>query len=466
MVIDAVASNMYGLNWEADGTILYGQPEGILRVSATGGTSELIIPVTGSVNGARLLPDGDSVLFSVRTSGNWDEAQIVVQSLSTGERTVLIEGGSGARYLPTGHLVYTFQYGLFAVAFDLDSLTVSGGAVPLVQGVERAGGDTGAVQYGVSENGTLVYVPGDDSGQVTVVWVDREGREERIPAEPSSYFTLHISPDGSRVVLDDRNEDNDLWVWDFVSETRTRLTIGENGGANPAWTPDGTRIAYNPGTGDIDWKAANNTGRPERLATGLASPGGGANPKFFSPSGDELVFNTFGHPDTGNDIGMITVGGDSEPVWLLQEPYQERNAELSPDGRWMAYQSDESGQYEVYVRPFPNVNDNFWQVSNAGGFMPLWSRDGRELFYLERGPERLMSVSIDATETAFSFSSRTLILDWPYLGTFGTFNRPYDVADDGRFLAISIGGPNEDTSPIIVVENWFPELARLAPAAE
>ena len=223
VVIGPVASNVHGLSWGADGTILIGQPEGILRVAATGGTTELIIPTEDGtqVYGPRLLPDGDSVLFSVGPPDDWDAAQIVVESLSTGERKVLVEGGNDARYLPTGHLVYAFEEGLFAVAFDLDNLTVSGGVVPLVQGVLRAGNRTGAANYGVSENGTLVYLPGGGADEPrTLVWVDREGREEAIPAEPSAYGHPHISPDGMRVALDDRREGGSyLWVWDFVSET-------------------------------------------------------------------------------------------------------------------------------------------------------------------------------------------------------------------------------------------------------
>ena len=150
---------------------------------------------------------------------------------------------------------------------------------------------------------------------------------------------------------------------------------------------------------------------------------------------------------------------------LLQEPYYERNAELSPDGKWMAYQSDESEQYEIYVRSFPNVDDDLALVSNAGGVMPLWSRDGRELFYLEPGsPRRLMSVSIEAAESAFSFGSRTPVLDWPYYE--GGAGRTYDVSDDGRFLALKEAGTDGTSPQIIVVQNWFEELNRLAPASE
>jgi len=475
VVIGPVTSNVYGVSWGLDGTILIGQPEGILRVSANGGTPEVIIPTDDGTRayGPRMLPDGDSVLFSVGPAGDWDAAQIVVQSVSTGERTVLVEGGNDARYVPTGHLVYALGDGLFAVAFDLDTLIVSGGAVPLMQGVMRAGGTTGAANYGVSEDGTLAYVSGSGgaaAGVRSLIWVDREGGEEAITAEPGSYALARISPDQTRVALDDRNINGDIWIWDFAGETLTRLTVGEGGGSYPTWTPDGERIAYslsNTGEHRIDWKAANNTGRPEPVGTNLTEPDSVyLNPSFFSPSGTELVYRNVS-AGIGGNIGMITIGSDAEPVWLLQESYSERNAELSPDGRWMAYQSDESGTDEIYVRPFPNVDDDLVQVSNASGFMPLWSRDGRELFYLERGTgERLMSVSVEATDTDFSFGDRTALFDWPYIGTFGVAGRPYDVADDGRFLVIAPSGIIGETPPIIVVQNWLDELVRLAPLSE
>jgi serine/threonine-protein kinase len=358
------------------------------------------------------------------------------------------------------------------MAFDLDNLTVPGGAVPLVQGVMRSTGGTGAANFSVADDGTLAYVVGGatQAGSQSLVWVDREGREESISAESSFYFSPEISPDGSRVVIDDRNQGNDLWVWDLEGETPTRLTVGEDGGYGPVWTSDGLRIAYSPrGESEptINWKLANNTGRPEPIGMNLAKPDTRfLNTYFFSPSGNELVYGVFGE-ETGDDLGMITIGSDAEPVWLLQESYHEQNAELSPDGRWMVYQSDESGEYEIYVRPFPNVDDDQVRVSNSGGEKPRWSRDGRELFYLELGAagstdNRMISVSVDSSETAFSFSARTPILDWPYV-TFGGAQN-YDVSDDGRFLAISFGGNAGATEQIIVVQNWLEELRRIVPA--
>jgi len=479
VAIAPVASNVFGLSWGTDGSILIGQPEGILRVSADGGTPELIVPIEPDerIYGPRLLPDRDTVLFSIGPNWDWDGARIVAQSLATGVRKVLIEGGNDARYLSTGHLVYALGDELFAVPFDLEGLSVTGGAVPLVQGVMRAVGDyTGAANYAVSDNGTLVYVSGGvgiDPNRL--VWVDRNGREEAVAIEPSGYVSVRISPDGTRVALDDRNDDNALWVWDFAGETRTRLTSGEKGGTSPVWTVDGSRIAYDPGTGDIEIKAANNTGRPERTATGLGERASlhfsySPDPLFFTPSGTELVFRDNSNPETKNDIGMIAIGSNSEPDWLLRESYGESNATLSADGHWMAYQSDETGQFEIYVRPFPNVEDDRFQVSNVGGVQPLWSRDGAELFYLEPGtPNRLISVPVSATGSAFAVGQRNPVLVWPYLGTafVGTVfvGQSFDISLDGtRFLAIRRADAARSTERFIIVTNWFEELRRLVPS--
>lgn len=389
VVIGPVASNVHGVSWEADGTILIGQPEGILRVSANGGTPELIIEAEDGtqVYGPRLLPDGDTVLFSVGPPRERDAVQIVVQSLSTGERTVLVEGGNDARYLPTGHLVYALGEELLAVAFDPNSLTVSGGAVPLVQGVMRgAGSSTGAANYSVSEDGTLVYVRGGVVADArTLVWVDREGREEPIDAPPRSYTSPRISPDGTRVALNARDQELDIWTWDLARETLTRLTFDPGDDTFPVWSPDGLRIAYS------SWRDR-----------------------------------------------------------------------AGPDGHWLAYTSDESGSAEVYVRPFPDVDaGGRWQVSAGGGTQPLWSRNGSELFY--RNGEALMAVSVQ-TDPSFTIGNPQALFEGrQYLGE-GQGGRSYDVSpSDGRFLMIKEIEDTSAVSRIIVVQNWFEELKRLAP---
>jgi serine/threonine-protein kinase len=444
-----------GASWEADGSVLFAQGDGVWRVTATGGSPERILTL-GNERAYRpqLLPDGDSVLMSVSDSANWDGARVVVQSISTDRRTVVLANGKAARYLPTGHLVYALDDVLFAAPFDLTSLTTTGPAVSIARGVLWR---LGAVHYDVSRDGTLVYLAAREPSR-TVTWVDRTGRETPVGLPAGSYVYPRLSPDGTRVALDDRNDDNDIWIWDLGARTRTRLTVGAAGGVYPVWSVDGSRIAYQ--AGGIWWKAADNTGTPEQLVGTPAQA-----PYFFTLDGGGLVLR---HPD---GIWMKTEG--LEPASLVDESdgklrVSELNAALSPDGRWLAYQSDESGQFEIYARPFPNVKDGRIQVSTAGGIMPRWSGDGRELFYVEAaGPlsaGTMMLASVGADAARLSVDARTRLLDWPYRP--GVVMRTYDVSPDGqRFLAIkdALSGDDADRR-VVIAQNWFSELERLAPS--
>ena len=256
----------------------------------------------------------------------------------------------------------------------------------------------------------------------------------------------------------------------FAGQTRTRLTVSNEGGQYPTWTPGGDRIAYGESlqgrSQRIAWKAANSTGSPEELADRLREGNLGSHPYFFTLDGAGLVFREQSNPNTGDNIGLFALENGAETTWLLNTMFNERNAELSPDGRWMAYQSDESGQWEIYVRPFPNVDDDRIPVSNAGGVKPLWSRDGSELFDLEVGiPTRLMAATVDGNGPDFSVDGRTALLGWPYRGVVNP-GRTYDVSlDRQRFLAIREGGTDGDADQpqVIVVQNFFTELERLGP---
>lgn len=474
VVLAEGVSNPFGATWGPDDMILFSQTDGIFRVPASGGTPELLIETVEEIAyGPQLLPDGDSMLFAVTPASarfrDWDDSQIVVHSLSTGERTVLFARGNDAQYLPTGHLVFALGDRLLGVAFDPDTLTVSDNPVPLIQGLLRAGGNqTGVAHYSVSENGTLVYFKSSLAAfSRSLVWVDRSsGSEEMLAIEPSSYAYPRISPDGLRIALDDRNAREDLWVVDLRSETRTRLSVDGHGGSSyPVWTPDSSRIAYGvfePGPA-IYWRLANNANAAAALATDVIKPGSSEDsPRtfFFTPSADRIVFASWAN-ETNDDIGIVGTDG-SGLTWLLEGPYSEFNAELSPDGRWMAYQSDESGRWEIYVRPFPNVSDDRLQISNAGGFKPLWSRDGRELFYLEgESPSSLMSVTVESSESGLNLGERDRIMEWPYERSYD--GRSYDVSLDGqRFLAIK-ENPGAFDDWIVVVQNWFEELESRVP---
>ena len=325
----------------------------------------------------------------------------------------------------------------------------------------RAGPRTASANYGVSDGGALVYVTGAPRVQGSLVWVDREGREEILSAEPRGYVHPRISPDGTRVALDVRDDEDDILIWDFAREALTRFTLTADLERSPVWTPDGARIAYGTSTGAF-WKAADGSG----VAEPIAETGNTIFPYFFSPTGTELVFRD-PNLTVDRNIGMLAVGAAADPVWLLASEFVEQSAELSPDGRWMAYQSNESGDWEIFVRPFPNVTEGRQQVSTAGGRHPLWARNGEELFYLEPGTlPRLMAVPVQ-TGSTFDRGSPQPLFVWDY--RFGGFSRRYDVSPDGqRFLVIKAGADEAagdvHAPQIHVVLNWFEELKARVPA--
>ena len=483
-VVICSAENPFGASWAADGTILFGQSKGIMRVAATGGTPQLVVATKqGEQAGSpQLLPGGDSVLFSVTTSASqtrWDEAQIVVQSLRTGERTIVLQGGADARYVSTGHLVYAVGDALFGVAFDVDRLAVQSGPVSVVQGISRPpnqAGVTATANYGISTGGTLVYLTGirlaEGGGALTTLfWVNRDGREEPIPALPRAYVYPRISPDGTKVALDVRDQQLDVWIWDLVRQTLTRLTFDPGEDEFPVWSPDGKRIAFSSTraggssfkTG-LFWVAADGTGAIDRLAQGANQTFPGA----FTPDGTGVIVHGSG-PEGNDDIGLAPVNGKAaagtsagEVRALLHTMFVEGNPALSPDGTWLAFESDESGRTEIYVRPFPDIDAGRWQVSTGGGIQPVWARSGRELFY--RNGAALMAVPVQ-TGTAFVAGTPRALFQGQYVA--GPGGRSYDVAPDGRrflFLKPAPAGASGPTQRprFTIVENWTEELRRLA----
>ncbi len=468
----ADATNLYGASWGADGTILFGQPKGIMRVSATTGTPELVIPAKEGeqVDSPQLLPDGDSVLFSVATGASsttrWDDAQIVVQSLSTGARTVVVQGGSDARYLPTGHLIYAREENLFAVAFDAATKAIFGSAVPVVQRLARApnpAGTTATANYSVSNTGTLVYVAGG-LGAYRLVWLDREGRESPLAAPARRYAQAKLSPDGSRVAV---VIEGDIWVWDNGRGTLTRLTVDASEEWSPLWTVDGTRIVFATREKGILWTASDGTGESQPLfeTNGLALP------STWAPDGT-LLYYFLDVYYVMDGIGRLSMAGVPKGETLLDTKFIESRPAVSPDGRWLAYESNASGQFEIYVRPFPNVSGGRWLVSTSGGEEAHWAPDGRALFY--RTPsfgqdQRLMSVTVEAKATEFVAHTPEPLFSLAGIRLGGNL-RTYDVAPDGeRFLFTkNLVGASSDaegsaSSRVIVVENWVEELKRLVP---
>jgi len=356
-------------------------------------------------------------------------------------------------------LIYGSEQTLFVVPFDLKTLTVSGGPVARVDGVARAvRAQTAAFQYSVAGNGTLAYVKGtfNNIPRSTPVWVSRAGREESTDAEPRAYLYPHISPDGTRVAFSVRDQTEGIWIWDLSRKTLSRLTTLQSRENFPVWTPDGKRIVFSAnrgGNSDLWWQAADGSG----AAAPLTQTPEAELPSSVAPDGSRLVFQD---PNAG-DLHTLSLDGTHKIAPLLKTRFQLRNAEVSPDGHLLAYESLETGQPQIYVQSFPDVSLGKFPVSTNGGAQPLWSRDGRELFYV-RPAGGLMRVAIEGS-TAWKAGAPTPLFDGSYAWTiFSITGRLYDIAPDGnRFLMLKpLPTPSQPRVPsgIVVVQNWFSEL--------
>jgi dipeptidyl aminopeptidase/acylaminoacyl peptidase len=467
-----------GASWGDDDMIVFATNDpstGLLRVSARGGEPKVLTtpdPTKGEDDHLfpSVLPGGRGVLFTITAAGGNADAQIAVLDLQTDRQTTLIRGASHADYVETGHVIYAVTGTLRAVRFDAATLTLRGDPVPVVEQVQTLA--TGAANFSVSRNGTLVYVPNGVTGASrSLVWVTRRGSEEPIPAPARGYFHPRLSPDGKRLALAIQDQEQDIWTWDFARRTLERMTSGPASELFPVWTPDGRWLLFASlrAGGGIYRQPADIPSDVERLTTAPSVQV----PHSFSPDGSQLVLTQVNSKTKGRDLFLLTVDGFTPHVAgagraqpLLQLPFASvMNGEISPDGHWLAYQSNESNQDEIYVRPFPAVGDGRWPISTGGGSQPLWARNGRELFY--RHGNSLLSVPVE-TATTFRAGTPTTVFEGKYLSPpVGLAGRTYDVSRDGqRFLMIKdalAGDPNAATASIVVVLNWTEELKRLVP---
>jgi len=454
-----------GASWGSDDEIVFGlDGGGLFRVSAEGGEPEPLTTLDteqGESGHLRpfVIPGREAVLFCISVGPPLQSGQLAALDLSTGEVKRLGLAGVSPRYISTGHLVYAAADGwVRAVPFDVTSLEITGTPVPLLDGVGVK--VSGAADFDTSDNGGLAYVLGTPGGaQRSLAWVDRNGREEPIPAPPRAYTYLRFSPDGTRVAIDVRDQENDIWIWDFVRFSR--LTFDPAADQWPVWTPDGRRVLFGSSRGasvrNIYETSAAGTGEVTRLTTSATDQ------VPYSVSPDEMSLLLFENINN-SDVSVLSLQGQATSEPLLHSSFSERNAELSPDGRWVAFDSDESGQPEVFVRPFPEVTADKQQVSTSGGEGPVWSRDGKELYYAQR-PGRIMVVPVDADD-AVTFGDPALLME--YSSAFSSFGRSYDVSPDGqRFLVIKTSAADtsdEDTNAEIrVVLHWFEELSSRVP---
>ncbi|OFW13813.1 MAG: hypothetical protein A3H29_12820 [Acidobacteria bacterium RIFCSPLOWO2_02_FULL_67_21] len=466
--LDATAR---GATWLPDDTIVFATAiptSGLQRVPASGGTA-IVLTRPDTAHGEvdhlwpEALPGGRAVVYTITTAGGPDAGQIAVLDLATGTSKTVLRGGSQARYVPTGHLVYAAGGALRAVAFDLSRLEAREN--PVVVLPRLVVGNFGSADAVVSAHGTLAYLDAFGASLTvrSLVWVDRDGREEPLGAPARAYTYARISPDGERLVLSTIDEEGDLWMWDLARRTLTRLTFGPQLDTYPVWSLEGRRIYFSSewdGARNLYVQAADGTGSPERLTE---SPNQ-QNVTAVSPDGKRLIFHQT-TPATNSDILQLALDGTHEVTPLVQTSFIERNGRVSPDGKWLAYEANDSGRQEIYVRPYPDVNSGKWQVSAAGGTRPVWSHDGGELFYLVSSATgvSLMRVGVQRG-SGWSATTPVTLFEGPYFVPAGSTGVTYDVSSDGRHFLIGKQESASDAPPqIVVVQHWFEELKKLVP---
>ena len=462
----------FGASWGDDGWIVFWSGGRLYRVSEDGGEPERLSPEL-ELNGrlAQVLPGGDTILFTARYGPvvGYEQAQIVAHSLATGETKIVLDNAVDARYVPTGHLVFARFATLMAVPFDLDALETTGGPVALLDGVAQSlngfgtNADSGAAQFSVSDTGTLVYLAGsivpDTLRSLTLV--DTEGFVEPLPFGPESFGHLALSPDGRRLAVGTTGLEPRIRVYDLV-RGGGGIALGQDMyAAEPSWTPDGSRVTFVSNTGDglhLVWQVADGSQPPERLTTS-PHPGHGG---IWSPDGNHHAFVRDPH-----SIWVLSMEPEPTLRPFVETRFNQVHPAFSPDGRWLAYTSNETGRREVYVRPFPG-GEGRHVISTDGGQAPTWSADGRQLFYLA-GPrdgtryDRVWAVDV-TTEPTFVAGTPRPLVDTAAVWTSNPV-RTVEVGPDGRFLTIRFeeDPPSPPRTHLNIVFNWFQELKERVP---
>jgi Tol biopolymer transport system component/predicted Ser/Thr protein kinase len=456
-----------GASWSSQGKIAFAPNAAgaLFQVPEAGGIPQ---PLTRFAKGEsnhgwpEFLPGGNALFFVAGTTAtNWTNGQIAVQSLGTGERRNLLQGVTQPRYASTGHLIYAQGGTLMAVPFDPERLSATGAAVPVLEGILQSS-FSGATQYSFSLTGSLAYISGGilSAAQSRLVWVGRDGAEKNSAAPVRAYLAPRLSPDGLRIAVGIFEQESQTWLYDLSRETLTRFTFGGTANINPVWSPDGKRIVFQSnraGPFNLFWQLADGSGGLERLTTSKYLHGAHS----WSADGQFLTFIEV-NPSTGLDIWILRLG-DKKPQPFLRTRFNEAAPRLSSDGNWLAYMSDESGRYEIYVQPYPGPGGK-WQISTEGGSEPVWNPNGGELFY--RNGDKMMAVDI-TTQPGFAAGTPKLLFEGRYAtGPFPIAN--YDVSPDGqRFLMLKAAEQAEAApTQINVVLNWFEELKQKVPVGK
>ena len=446
VVTIADAADGLGGSWNDDDTIVFAASTGsaLQRVSATGGSVSRASTLDVSRGEfshrwPEFLPDGDTVLFTIGTVGEWDAAEIAAQSLTTGRRISILKGGTNPRYLASGHVAYAHDGAIWAAPFDANRLTLSGSPARVLEGVATSA--DGAAQFAVSPSGTTVYHPDVPRSARRLVIAD--GRTQTpLAAPPHAYVTVRVSPDGRRVLLGVSDEAEHVWSYDLTAGTLTQLTF-EAANRLPIWSPDGQRATFSSnrnGALNLFTAPASADGPAERLTTADALQLAGS----WSPDGEVLAFMEQS-PTTGRDVWLMRRNG--ERTAFANTTADESAPRFSPDGRWIAYVSTESGPPHVYVRA-ANGSTAARKLSVAGGSEPVWRPDGAAVYFRSEGKLFVTPVNGGATRVAFE-------------GAFepGTFDAAgYDVVDGSRFVMIISASASSEPSELRIVLNWAPTV--------
>ena len=464
-----------GGSWGDDGFIVFANASGgMMRVSAAGGTPE---PVThlgaGEVTHRwpQVLPESKALVYTAHSSTiDFENAVVMIQPLPGGTPVAVQRGGYYGRIFPSGHLVYVHQGALFAVPFDLARLRPAGEPVSVIDGIRATAGLglTGSAQMAWSTTGTFMYVAGEPAGDLAPVqWLDRTGRVTPLRATPTRWVGLHFSPDGTRLAM---GIEKRIWVYEWSRDAPTALTVGAAQGGMPVWSPDGHRIAF-ASIGDrvpnLYWQRADGSGEVQRLtdSPNQQVPGG------FHPSGKFLVFSEQ-RPQTNDDLMILPIDGDEASGWkagtptvFLSTQAVERMPTFSPDGKWIAYTSTESGRGDVFVRPFPMAPGK-WLISTAGGMSPVWSPVRSEILYVQE--DQLMVVPYTVEGASFKPGQ-----PHPFADGGVRLLRParhfFALHPDGERVALALVAQESSSltaDKLVIMTNFFDELRRLAPPSK
>jgi Tol biopolymer transport system component len=449
--------------WSKEGVIVFSPSttQALLRVSAAGGTPEPAskLDLAQAENSHRwpsFLPDGKHFLYWSRNSRAGEPSVLYVGELGTLESKVLMKSETMAVYA-SGHLLFLRGQTLMAQPFNPSRLELSGEPVPVAEHVAISGATVRAM-FSASNTGTLIYQSGDTSGGWNLVWWGRDGKQISSIPQSDRYFGPRLSPDGTKVAVEifaGAQGIGDIWIFDLTRGTSTRLTFGPYSQGNPVWSADGKTIFYSSGAGApyIVAKAADGS-TPERIV--LESKDTREFPASCSPDGRYLVYERrIPQNETGFHLWALPLFGDGKPFPIVQSTFEERYPEVSPDGKWMAYQSNESGRWEIYITAFPGGGAK-WQVSGVGGASAKWRKDSKEIFYLDLS-DNLVAVDVNASGSSVQLGTpHTLFQAIGVQREYG----PYDVSADGKRFLLNSGNLNKSSDPFTLVQNWPSELKK------